>query len=274
MARPTIRDLRAAKGTRKLTQLFVRNPDEARAAQDAGIDLLVAAERLEGQTCDLAAIRAAAPNCFITFGLPLRGLSGSVEVLREAYRLMDFGGDAVYCPYSFATVQALADEFIPVVGHVGLVPFRSSWTGGMRAVGTTAADAVQVWENTRRFEDAGAIAVEMEVVPREVAAEICRRTSLLVVGLGAGAGCDVQYLFSTDVLGDNEGHVPRHSKVYRNFAAEYARLQTERVAAFREFRADVVGGAFPAEGQEVKMKPDQLAAFLAAIDTGDSADSE
>lgn len=265
MPRPTIKDLRQQKGARRFTQLFVRSPDEAAAAQEAGIEMLVAAERLEGQVCDLAAIRAAAPDCFITFGLPLRGLSGSIEVLRETYRLMDLGADAVYCPYSLDTVRVLADEFIPVVGHVGLVPFRSSWTGGMRAVGTNAADAVEVWEMTRRFEAAGAIAVEMEVVPREVAAVICGRTSMLVIGLGSGSGCDVQYLFSTDVLGDNTGHVPRHSKVYRNFAAEYERLQQERVAAFREFRDEVVTGAFPSTGQEVLMKPDELAAFLDAL---------
>jgi 3-methyl-2-oxobutanoate hydroxymethyltransferase len=268
MPRLTIKELRAAKGSRHFTQLFVRTADEAHAAHEAGIELLVAAERLEGQTFDLAAIRAAAPDCFITFGLPLRGLSGSIEVLREAYRLMDFGGDAVYCPYSFATVEALAAEFIPVVGHVGLVPFRSSWTGGMRAVGTNAVEAVKVWEHTRRFQDAGAIAVEMEVVPREVAAEISRRTNMLVIGLGSGSGCDVQYLFSTDVLGDNQGHVPRHSKVYRDFAAEYARLQLERVAAFREFHDEVASGSFPAVGQEVLMKPDELAAFLHTIGEG------
>jgi len=265
MSRLTIKELRAAKGSRRFTQLFVRTPDEARAAQEAGVEMLVAAERLEGQTCDLAAIRAAAPDCFITFGLPLRGLAGSIEVLREAYRLMDFGGDAVYCSYGFAAVEALAAEFIPVVGHVGLVPFRSSWTGGMRAVGTNAVDALEVWNNTRRFQEAGAIAVEMEVVPREVAAEICRRTSMLVIGLGSGSWCDVQYLFSTDVLGDNIGHVPRHSKVYRDFTAEYARLQRERVAAFREFHDEVVTRAFPTMGQEVSMKPAELAAFLEGI---------
>ena len=268
MSRLTIKELQQAKGSRRFTQLFVRSPDEAAAAEEAGIEMLVAAERLEGQTCDLSAIRRAAPNCFITYGLPLRGLSGPIEVLRESYELMDLGADAVYCPYGFATVAALAEEFIPVVGHVGLVPFRSSWTGGMRAVGTTAADALQVWRNTRRFEDAGAIAVEMEVVPREVAAAICARTSMLVIGLGSGSGCDVQYLFSTDVLGDNEGHVPRHSKVYRDFAAEYARLQRERVAAFGEFHDEVVGGRFPAPGQEVVMKPDELAAFVAGLATG------
>ena len=60
-----------------------------------------------------------------------------------------------------------------------------------------------------------------------------------MLSMGAGAGCDAQYLFAEDVLGSNRGHMPRHSKVYRNFAAEYDRLQAERVAAFGEFVADV-----------------------------------
>ena len=108
--------------------------------------------------------------------------------------------------------------------------------------------------------------MEMEVVPREVAAAICARTTLLVIGLGAGAGCDAQYLFSTDVLGDNEGHIPRHAKVYRDFKSEYARLRRESVAAFSELHDDVQSGTFPAEANEVKMNPDELAAFLESFD--------
>lgn len=265
VARLTIRELRDGKGSRRLTQVFVRTPAEASACNEAGVELLVAAEHINGTTTDLRAIRRDAPECFITFGLPLRGLVNADEVLREAYRLVDMGADAVYCPYRMEMVERLAAEHIPVVGHVGFVPLRRSWYGGFKAVGTNATDAVDVWEQTRRYEQAGAIAVEMEVVPREVAAAITARTSLLVIGLGAGSGCDVQYLFSTDVLGDNEGHVPRHAKVYRDFASEHARLQRESVAAFGELRADVRSGAFPEERHEVKMKPKELAAFFDAI---------
>jgi 3-methyl-2-oxobutanoate hydroxymethyltransferase len=71
--------------------------------------------------------------------------------------------------------------------------------------------------------------------------------------MGAGPGADAQYLFAEDVLGCTDGHKPRHAKTYRNFAADYARLQTERVAAFREFVADVNGGAYPAAQHNVAM---------------------
>jgi 3-methyl-2-oxobutanoate hydroxymethyltransferase len=86
---------------------------------------------------------------------------------------------------------------------------------------------------------------ELEVVPAKVAAEISKRTSMLLLSIGAGDGCDGQYLFAEDVLGQTDGHMPRHAKTYRNFHAEYARLQQERIAAFEEFAAEVKDGSYP-----------------------------
>jgi 3-methyl-2-oxobutanoate hydroxymethyltransferase len=83
--------------------------------------------------------------------------------------------------------------------------------------------------------------------------------------MGAGAGCDAQYLFAEDILGTNRGHMPRHSKVYRNFAAEYDRLQAERVSAFREFAADVASAAYPEDKHVVRMAEAELAAFRTAL---------
>jgi 3-methyl-2-oxobutanoate hydroxymethyltransferase len=84
--------------------------------------------------------------------------------------------------------------------------------------------------------------------------------------MGAGAGCDAQYLFAEDVLGENRTHMPRHSKVYRNFAAEYDRLQAERIAAFTEYRTDVESGAFPQDAHIVHMPAPELDAFLRRLD--------
>ena len=84
--------------------------------------------------------------------------------------------------------------------------------------------------------------------------------------MGAGPGCDAQYLFANDILGYTEEHIPRHSKVYRNFKAELARLQEERVAAFTEFVSDVRSGAFPEEGNLVRMASDELDAFRERLD--------
>ena len=65
------------------------------------------------------------------------------------------------------------------------------------------------------------------------------------MSLGSGSGCDTQFLFSDDILGDYDERPPRHAKAYRNFAAEHRRLQRERIAAFREYIADVNAGRFP-----------------------------
>jgi 3-methyl-2-oxobutanoate hydroxymethyltransferase len=102
-----------------------------------------------------------------------------------------------------------------------------------------------VWQQAQDFEAAGAFAVEMEVVAANLATEITCRTSMLTISLGSGGDCDAQYLFSADLLGENRGHIPRHAKTYRNFAAERDRLHQERVAAYREYMADVASGAFP-----------------------------
>jgi len=265
MSKLTLKDLLAAKGKRRLTQVFVRTPREAAACEEAGIDMLVAAELHDGQTSDYVGIRRAAPNTFLTIGLAVNKYSGHTEVLRNAYRLMGVGADTLYCGYGIPTIKALADEFLPVVGHVGLVPYRNSWFGGLKAVGKTSAEAIRVYEITKQYEEAGAIGVEMEVVPAEVATEIAKRTKMLIIGMGAGVNCDVQYLFATDILGDNEGHVPRHAKEYRDFKGEYRRLHRESVAAFKEFRSDVLTGAYPANHHNLTIDKEEFTAFLKAI---------
>ena len=135
----------------------------------------------------------------------------------------------------------------------------------MKAVAKTAAGALALLDEVRAYESAGAFAVEIEVVPQEVATEISRRVGMLLWSMGSGPGCDAQYLFAEDILGENRGHMPRHAKVYRNFATEYDRLQAERVKAFAEFREDIASGAFPEVSQVVRMDPNEYKKFLEGI---------
>ncbi len=102
-------------------------------------------------------------------------------------------------------------------------------------------------------------------MPVEVATEISRRVNILCWSMGSGPGCDAQYLFAEDILGTNRGHMPRHSKVYRNFAAEFDRLQQERIAAFKEFVGDVASGAYPEKVHVVAMDPAELEAFRSGL---------
>ena len=100
-----------------------------------------------------------------------------------------------------------------------------------------------------------------------VATEITRRLSILTVAMGAGTGCDAQYLFAKDILGYNEGHIPRHAKVYRNHRAEYDRLHEDAIAAFGEFKAETEAESFPGPENTLEMPEAEYEAFLEAVET-------
>jgi 3-methyl-2-oxobutanoate hydroxymethyltransferase len=260
--RPTIADLRAIKGKKQLTMLRVMTLEEAEAAERAGIDIVSIPPDLllDPQ------YRDAAPSLFSMPGENFFEIGTADDFVRWAFRMLKASADAVYCSASVATIKRMADESVPVIGHVGLIPSRRTWTGGWKAVGKTAESAVEILQAVRQLEAAGAFGAEIEVVPVEVAEAISQRTSLFMLSMGAGTGCDAQYLFAEDILGTNRGHMPRHSKVYRNFAAEYDRLQQERVAAFSEFVADVNTEAYPEDRHIVRMAPEELKKFQAHLD--------
>lgn len=255
-----VHHIRALKGKRQLTELNVQSVDQAAAAQAAGIDIIVSGYRPE-----FPARRAAAPDTHFCFGLIYGHVVNADEAKRGAFEALEAGADSIYCAMHFDVIEAMAKEGIPVVGHAGLVPQKHRLTG-MRAFGRTPGEARALMQTIQRYEDAGAFAVELEVVAEPVATAISRATPLTIISMGSGAGCDVQYLFAVDVLGETRGRIPRHSRVYDDFAAEYARLQDRRVKAFSAFRADVAGGLFPGPSELVNLKPaeaEALAEFLA-----------
>src|SRR5216110_1984353 len=133
-----------------------------------------------------------------------------------------------------------------------MVPRHVTWTG-YRAVGATVAEAKQLYQAMKDLENAGAYAAELELVPHNLARFLSSQTKLILMSLGSGSGCDTQFLFSDDILGDYEERPPRHAKAYRNFLAENRRLQQERVAAFSEYIADVNEGRFPERCHLVEM---------------------
>ena len=262
--RPTVADIRAMKGRgQKISMLYVTTLEEAAAADAAGVDML----SIEGRFFS-PEMRDAAGRCFVQVGLPYGPFGNLVtaeDYLKAAYRFMSVGGDCFYCAASLEIQKALCDNAVPVVAHVGLIPSQSTWTGGFKAVGKTAESARAVWDHVKRLEAIGCFGAELEVVPDRVAELITRNTPLIMLGMGAGPHADAQYLFSEDVLGHTTGHRPRHAKTYRNFAAEFERLQRERIAAYREFISDVQTGAYPHPQHVVPITDEELAAFEASL---------
>jgi 3-methyl-2-oxobutanoate hydroxymethyltransferase len=267
MPRPTVHDLRAARGIRPLAMLRVETLEEAEAAARAGVEMLSVPPAM---ILDRR-FRDAAPDCFAIPGDNFYEIGGTEDFLRWAFPLFKAGADAFYCSGSLTTVRAMADHGLPVCGHVGLIPSKRTWTGGFRAVGKTLATARLVWDQVRALEEAGAFAAEIEVVPHSITRAIAERTGLFLISMGAGAAGHAQYLFADDVLGQTRGRVPRHARVYADFAAEFARLQAMRVEAMAAYVRDVHAGDYPAPQHLVECDAHVVAAFRDWLDAGGAA---
>jgi 3-methyl-2-oxobutanoate hydroxymethyltransferase len=205
-------------------------------------------------------------DCFAFPGDNFYEIGGTDDFLRWAFPLFKHGADGFYCSGSLGTVRAMADHALPVCGHVGLIPSKRTWTGGFKAVGKTLDTAKLVWNQCKALEAAGAFAVEIEVVPHSITKAIAERTDLFLISMGAGSSGHAQYLFSDDVLGQNRGRIPRHAKVYADFATELDRLQGLRIAAMQRFVTDVHDGDFPAPQHLVDCEPAVVEAFRDWLD--------
>jgi 3-methyl-2-oxobutanoate hydroxymethyltransferase len=261
--RPSVADMRAMKKRgQKISMIYVTTLEEAAAADAAGIHMLsIEAKYFTPE------MREAAGKCFVQVGLPFGpygNLATAEDYLKAAFAFTTIGGDCYYCAASLDIQKILCDNHVPIVAHVGLIPSYITWTG-WRAVGKTAVEARAVWDHVKQLEAIGCFGAELEVVPAALGELLSKNTTMLMLGMGAGPGADAQYLFAEDVLGYTDGHKPRHAKTYRNFAAEYARLQQERIAAFREFIADVNSGHYPETQHNVAMDEAELAAFKASV---------
>ncbi len=132
----TIADLRDLKGVRQLTQTNPATLEEAAAAVASGIDTLI-----RGQS-QFEGVRAGAPHTFLTAALMLTDFPTDEATIRTAFKYMEAGADAIYTVRRPQLVRLLADEGIPVMGHLGLVPRKSTWVGGLRR-----------WQDGGRGED-------------------------------------------------------------------------------------------------------------------------
>jgi len=244
---------------RRLAQVTASTSVEATAAETAGIEMVVCLSDF------VPAVRAGSQQVFVTAAIDFSGAITEDDILRDALTALTAGADAVITARGLDSVRRLAHEDIPVMGHLGFVPKKSTLYGGVRAVGKTAPEALALWQKFQALEEAGAFAVECELIPAEVLREINARTGLATISLGSGPHADVQFLFTSDLCGESERR-PRHARAYADLAALQRHMDAERVRALTEFRADVASGSFPSDGEVSKVDAAELAAFVDGLE--------
>ncbi len=255
----TVASIRALRSeTSQLAQVTASTADEAAAAEAAGVEMAVCLADAVG------AVRQGSTRLFVTAAIDFGGAVTNDDLLATAFEALRAGADAVITARSLDAVRHLAREDIPVMGHLGFVPKKSTLYGGVRAVGKTATEALDLWQQFQDLEAAGAFGVECELIPAEVMAEIDKRTGLTTISLGSGPAADVMFLFTSDICGEG-GRVPRHARAYGNLAALQAQIVEERISALSGFRADVAAKRFPDESEVAQIDEAELEAFVEAI---------
>src|SRR5215207_10777755 len=146
----TVYDLQQLKGKRCLTHIHVKSPEEAAAAEQAGVDLMSCSFDSPESQARLPLLVAAAPGSFLSAATP-HGLASPEEAIRVGFRAIELGASSVYCSASPFIVEAMAREGLPVVGHLGMVPRHVTWTG-YRAVGKTEEEAGKLYQQMKRLE--------------------------------------------------------------------------------------------------------------------------
>ena len=258
----TVRDLINLKSKKKLTQINVISAEEAAAAEIAGIDMIICG------VDKLKEIREAAPNTFLTCGIKYTEHTSKESMIRNVFELLEIGVDSIHTnSWNIKFIKYLSDFNIPFQGHVGFVPMKSTWTGGVKPVGKTSKEAMKVYNDIKELEMIGAWAVEVECVPEDILKEISNQTKVLTISIGSGRYGDVQFLFGEDILGYhfNSNETPRHAKKYKDFNKIYEKLQNERILAFKEYQKDVVSKKFPSKNNVVFAEKKELEKFKKLI---------
>jgi len=234
----------------------------ARIVDEAGIDIILVGDSLGnvvlgyGNTVPvtldeilihLKAVRRAVQRALLVADMPYGSFhTGADDAVRNALRLVKEGGaEAVKLEGGHKRVRLvkrLVDEEIAVMGHIGLTPQSINKLGAYRVQGKTAVAARQLLDDAHALEDAGAFAVVLEVVPRELASLITESISIPTIGIGAGAGCDIQVLVLHDMLGLSFGKLAR-------FVRPYANLHEVITEAVTRYADDVRNGTYPSEGE-------------------------
>ena len=158
-----------------------------------------------------------------------------------------------------ATVSRLVTSGIPVLGHIGYTPQSAYRFGRGRVQGRSLEQGLQLVRDALALEEAGAFAVVLELVPRQLAGEITRRLRIPTIGIGAGPECDGEIQIFHDVFGLYQDFCPRHAKRYADLAGILDQ-------ASRRFAEEVRARDFPSEAQAASMDADVLAQIRSLLD--------
>jgi len=261
-----------------ITAITAYDYPTARLVDEAGIDVLLVGDSLgmavlgyedtlsvtmEDMLHHAKAARRAVRRSMLVVDMPYGSYQLSVEdTIRNALRFVkEAGAEAVKLEGGASQahrVKALTEAEIPVVGHIGLTPQSVHRMGGYRVQGRSEEAAARLCDDALALEQAGAVAIVLEGIPRELAAKITRLLMVPTIGIGAGPDCDGQILVFHDVFAMSFRSAPKFVRQFGDAAGVIR-------AGLDEYRAAVEARMFPGDAESYHM-PGGVAVELVGAD--------
>jgi 3-methyl-2-oxobutanoate hydroxymethyltransferase len=259
---------------RKIVMVTAYDYPGARHAEQADADMILVGDSLgmvvlgydstipvtmEDMLHHAKAVKRGAKNTFIVVDMPFMSYHLSIrDTLINATRLIqDTGAHAVKVEGGDEVVdhiRALVKGGIPVVAHLGLTPQLAAVLGGYKVQGKDAEAAKKLMRDALECQKAGAFALVLECVPKQLAEEITRSLNIPTIGIGAGIHADGQVLVYHDILTYGVERVPK-------FVKQYANINETISNALQEYVFEVRNGLFPEEKHSFTMKEGELKAL-------------
>ncbi|MFT4413066.1 3-methyl-2-oxobutanoate hydroxymethyltransferase [Fredinandcohnia humi] len=243
----------------------------AKLAEEAGVDMILVGDSLgmvvlgydstipvtvDDMVHHTKAVKRGAKDTFIVTDMPFLSYHVSrSETLKNAARIIQEAGahavkvegakDVIY------TISTLTEAGIPVVAHLGLTPQAVGVLGGYKVQGKDAESARQLIEDAKKCEQAGAIALVLECVPKQLGEEITNNLSIPTIGIGAGNKTDGQVLVYHDVISYGVDRVAK-------FVKQYTAVTEQIVNGLQSYVSEVKTRSFPEEKHMYSMKDEEL----------------
>lgn len=276
----TVFDIQSKKEKRKpITMLTAYDYSSAMLVDEAKIDVILVGDSLamvvlglettvpvtmEEMLHHCRAVARGTRRALLVGDMPFMSYQADVaEAVRNAGRfLKEAGMECVKLEGGreiTATVKAIVDSGIPVMGHIGLTPQSVSKLGGYRVQGKTATDAKRLLDDAILLEKAGCFSIVLEAVPASIAEIISQKLHIPTIGIGAGPGCDGQVLVYHDLIGMFDRFKPK-------FVKQYTNVRQDILEAILTFAKDVDEGHFPAIEHTYPIARSQLELFQSVVE--------
>jgi 3-methyl-2-oxobutanoate hydroxymethyltransferase len=259
------------KNGENITMITAYDYPSAKHAEEAGVDMILVGDSLgmvvlgydstipvtvDDMIHHTKAVKRGAKGTFVVVDLPFMSYHLSVrDTLLAASRIMqEAGANAVKLEGADGVlehIKALTEAGVPVCSHLGLTPQSVAVMGGYKVQGKSAESARKLIEDAKKCEQAGAFAIVLECVPKQLAHQISQQLTIPTIGIGAGVDTNGQVLVYHDVAGYGVDRVAK-------FVKQYASVDQVVVPALKQYIAEVKSGLFPSENNSYSMKEEEL----------------